>query len=1224
MIEADKVLRLPYMLYLFVVLLSCGVCSAQDLFFEKVTGEKINPVTPIHGIAKDSTGYMWFGSWNGAYRYDGKTFDFYYHDSNDNTSLPNNRIRNIISDKEYGLWLLTFDWKYVKYNYSLNNFKIVNDDLVPEIVITKLGNDSNKLNRNNNLNGKEYYLSSHHLRERDIKSGKTYQYTANMNRPGGLLDDYITTFFIDDEQILWLGTRGGDIYKVNTNRNPFELYYGYSRENEKTKLASVRAILKVDDKIWLGTNEGILIYNNNGLVKDHPFYSSNSEITEVRTLLMDSKGGIWIGGVRGLEYYNAETNESKTYISRKLHPDLEIWSVYAIKSSRENTVWIGLYNGLARISLTDYSIKFFNLSKEVNDKSIMDILVVDDNQLWLATEGNGIVRLMFNTKGDISDRSLINTSQTGMHEISGDMIYALHQDKTGAIWMGSSEGLNNIKTKGTSVQINKTPLIPDMPNIYISAITGDNDGNIWVSHKRGITVIEAGTGKISNYHIKDQVSSWTFMERALYKDTTNGKIYFGAKNGYVSFDPQRIKAVSNHDKLVLKSLYVSNEKVVPMKKIKNKPILTKSLLLTKSIELDYQNRNFAIELSLLDYIDDGEGIFEYMLEGHEDTWNQVFGSKVAYNKVPPGTYTFKARPVFPNGSGTSVVTLGVNILSPWYATPLAIVVYVVFLLGVLYLILREILSRERLKNEIKMERMNAEKHEELKKEKLEFFTSVSHELKTPLSLISDPLYRLQSGDLKQDDREIYFSIINRNVKNLSRLINQILDFRKSEKGKLKSHPTSWDFNELVRACYRSFKFIAIKRDIQFDLKVDDEPLYCYLDLEKTEQIIMNVLSNAFKYTSNGGKVVLSAKLNSKKTYLKIGIIDNGVGIEAKALKKIFKPFNNVGSRPFHGNSSGIGLSFTKNLIQLLKGKISIDSLPNIGTKVSIKLPYIEGKKETLSKIQQEATYKHYFNEDEKKVVNKANKPTVLIVEDNPDVQTYLSKELSNEFSILQEYNGKKGLESAVSNIPDLIISDIMMPIMEGTDLCKSIKTKEATSHIPVILLTAKDSDENQIKGYKYGAEAYVTKPFNVGILKAQVHSVLENRMLLEQRLSKITSIDQLQQETTDLDTVFLKKVTERIKEGMEVIDFNAEKLAETLGISQRQLYRKLKAVSGSTVHEYITRVRMDHAENLLLNSDMNVSQVAYKVGYSEPSNFSRTFSKRFGCSPSQYVKGKIV
>ncbi|WP_170860881.1 hybrid sensor histidine kinase/response regulator transcription factor [Flavobacterium fluvii] len=1193
----------------------------QDLFFEKISGREANPVTQIHGIAKDSIGYIWFGSWNGAYRYDGRTFDFFYHNPKNKTSLPNNRIRNIVSDNKLGLWFLTFDRKYVRFNYQLNSFKIVANTKVPKIIIDKLASNSNELNKDRIVNGKRYVLSSHLLTSQDIKSGKEYRYTANINRPGQLLDDYVTDFFIDDENIIWLGTKGGDVYKANPSRNPFELHYSYRKASENTKLATVKGILKVNDEIWLATDEGILIYNKEGLDYNHPFYKSNSQIKNTRSFFKDNKGRIWIGGINGLECYDPKSNQCKTVINRALSPNLGIWSVYALEASGNTNLWVGLYNGIACINLANDKISFYDLAATIHNGSVMDVLSVNGRELWLATEGSGVIRLKINGKGKLYDKLVLNTFDKHLeNKISGNIIYALHRDKRGAIWVGSSEGLNKIYPNTNPMRIEKIQLQSESPTIYISSITDDAKGNLWIAHKQGLSMIDIATNKISNYRKEDQFGSWTFSERAFHKDVANQKLYFGDKNGYLSFRPNEIKTNSVNDKLIFKTLYLSNEKVIPMDTINDQIVLTKDLSQTQSIQLDYDNRSFTIELASFNYGNTNKMVYEYTLEGYEDKWIKTNSSKITYNRLPPGDYVFKARVVSPNDTKSPIRELDIDVSAPWYGTWLAKIVFLMLLGLILYWVFKEILYRDRLKNEIKLERLNLEQQEALNKEKLEFFTNISHDLKTPLTLIADPLKRLQDNKVAPEDREVYYSIVNRNISYLTKLIHQILDFRKSEMGKLKLKPVAQDFKVFMEECHTTFKHIAINRNIDLKLQISDEPLYCYLDFEKLEQIINNIVSNAFKYTPDGGTIQLSASFDKAKSTIAISIEDNGIGIEAAALEKIFEPFNNVGPSPYYGSSSGIGLSLSRNLIELLEGSISMESTPNKGTKALITLPCLMAKNEDISPVKEEPVFLNEDYEEELEPTSFENgKPTLLIVEDNLDVQTYLGKELGKEYSLIQEYDGKRGLAAAIKYIPDIIVSDIMMPEMEGTEFCKELKSNENTSHIPLIFLTAKASDADQIEGFNLGAEAYVMKPFNVDILNAQIKSVLENRIILQNRLGTIKKIDQLQEEVTSVDNGFLDKVIEIITLNIEDTDFNSDELAQALGISQRQLFRKLKGISGSTVHEFITKVKMNQAEELLKNSGLSISQIAYKVGFSEPSNFSRTFSKHFGCSPSQYL-----
>ncbi|OYX80931.1 MAG: hypothetical protein B7Y83_17850, partial [Flavobacteriales bacterium 32-34-25] len=561
------------------------------------------------------------------------------------------------------------------------------------------------------------------------------------------------------------------MYKANPSRNPFELHYSYRKASENTQLATVKGIIKVDDKIWLATDEGILIYNKQGLDYNHPFYKSNSQINNPRSFFKDNKGRIWIGGRNGLECYDPKSNQCKSIINRTLCPNLTLWSVYALEASGNN-LWVGLYNGIASINLTNDKISFYDLTATINNGNVMDVLVVNHQELWLGTEGSGVIRLKINNKGKIYDTLALNTFDKNLkNKISGNMIYALHRDKRGAIWVGSSEGLDKIDSKTNPMRIEKIQLQSESPNIYISSITDDAKGNLWIAHKQGISMIDIGTNKISNYRKEDQFGSWTFSERAFYKDVANQKIYFGDKNGYLSFRPNEIKSNSVNDKLIFKSFYLANEKVIPLDRINDQVVLTKDLSQTESIDLDYDNRSFTIELASFNYSNTNKVVYEYILEGYEDKWIKTNSSKITYNKLPPGNYIFKARVVSPNDTKSPVKILDIHVSAPWYGSWWAKIFFLGSLAAIAFWIFREVLYRDRLKNEIKLERLNTERQEALNKEKIEFFTNISHDLKTPLTLIVDPLKRIQDDKVAAEDKEVYFSIVNRNISYLTKLIH---------------------------------------------------------------------------------------------------------------------------------------------------------------------------------------------------------------------------------------------------------------------------------------------------------------------------------------------------------------------------------------------------------------------------------------------------------------------
>ncbi|HYX06725.1 MAG TPA: hybrid sensor histidine kinase/response regulator transcription factor, partial [Bacteroidales bacterium] len=789
---------------------------------------------------------------------------------------------------------------------------------------------------------------------------------------------------------------------------------------------------------------------------------------------------------------------------------------------------------------------------------------------------------------------------------------------------GTSEGLDCIEKDTLTVQ--HISFGDNLPTPYISAVTGDGKGNIWISHKKGISKLHMPEREVSTYNIRDKNGNWIFLDGARYKDSSTNSIYFGARTGYVSFNPEKIKTNPFAPELALKSLYVSGKPVIPGDTIRGQVVLQKLLSRTKSIDLKYVNRNFSVEMAAMHYETPGDNMFMYKLEGYDDNWTKTTRNLITYNRIPPGNYIYRAKAISPDALFSLEKDLIIHVHAPWYASFWALSGYVVFILLILLLIYREILSRERLKSQVQLERLKMDKQEELNRDKLEFFTNVSHELRTPLTLIADPLKQLEEKKMPENKQKQYIKVINKNVRQLTELINQLLDFRKAEAGKLTVNYSVCNALKIIRKAAESFSLHAKQRNIQLSIQAEISRVSGYFDQEKLKQVMMNLISNAFKYTPDGGEVSvnISEQCSNGAAELIVIVKDTGIGISPDSLNKIFEPFNNEGSKPFYGNSSGMGMALTHYLVNIMDGQITAESIPGKGTKIILKLPFTRSHAISDAEINntRDAIYKNVLIESEGNSYLKTSKPTILIVEDNEDLQEYLATELSPEYMLLQEYNGEKGLISAIEMVPDLVVSDVMMPGMDGTQLCKSLKKDEKTSHIPIILLTAKTAEESQIEGLQTGADVYITKPFSVEVLKAQIESMIENRMLLQQKLARIIRIEALETESPQIENVFLKKIVKIIHTHIDSDNFGPEQLADILQISQRQLYRKLKAVSGSTVHEFITRVRMDHAAKLLLDSSLNISEIAYRTGFSEPSNFSRTFSRHFRMSPTQYQKRK--
>ena len=1218
----NVVVRLGLM---FVLLISSLPLLSQDLFFEKITGGSNAPNTSIYGIAKDSVGFVWFGSWYGLYRYNGVSFEVFMHDEEDPYSLPNNSMRNVITDEDKQLWMLTFDNKYVTYNYALNRFNLVVDDSVPNNAKRLLRSNPTQLNRLKEIDGWRYFIEGDMFTSHNKKTGDTVHYKPNMHQPGQLNQDFITSFYIDEQNIVWVGSRNGTIYKANTFRNPFQLHHVYPTKGVNTLQAPVRTLLKKENQLWLGTNEKeLIISDNEQVVEEHPYFKSGYNHQRIRALLEDQSGKVWIGSVYGLECYDPKTETAHLVFSKGLRGDQLVHLNYTLTQAHDNTIWAGVYNGIVKINPETYEVTPYDLNNFVGKRIIMSLVEDKQGDIWFATEGKGIFRLKFDANGAITDTlSIRNLRLKKFPGLSGNFVYYLYVDNDGLIWIATSEGLSCLDpTTLKAVELTEEDGLLDN---YITAITSDANGDIWVSNKKGISRIQKGSFNISNYNIVENNTNWVFLDGACYNDKEQNTIYFGAREGYVSFNPDKIKSDPFSPQLLLTSFYINGILVKPQERINGKVIMPKALYLSESVELDYNNRNFSIDMTALHFQNPTGITYWYKLEGYDDDWIQTSHNRVTYNKIPAGNYRFIARAVSLDNTRSAKVDLQVTILSPWYATTWAIVAYVIILVLLLVFIYKEILSRERLKNEVHLERLNVEKQEELNREKLEFFTNVSHELRTPLTLIVDPIKQLQNKQLSADNRSLYLSIINKNVEQLSKLITQLLDFRKAESGKLKAKLSIEDAAAIIKGCVESFYMNARQRDIDLSFHSDVSQVVGYFDKNKVEQIFLNIVSNAFKYTQNGGEVSVDLGVDEVAQTIVAKVIDNGIGIETNSLKKIFEPFNTIGAKPYHGGTSGIGLALTRNLVEVLNGKITINSTYQQGTIVTVTLPFSAVGKAVLEQAKmEEMPVPNGHKSDNKLDVSveqgTESKPVVLVVEDNKDVQRYLNAELSADYIVYLEDNGLAGLNRAISTIPDLIISDVMMPEMDGVTLCQEIKKNEKTCHVPLVLLTAKTTEANQIEGLKTGADAYIPKPFSVDLLKAQISSLLENRKRMQNALSQKEYINDLKSSESDINNVFLQKAVDVIQNNINQTSLNPEKLAELLQLSQRQLYRKIKAVSGSPVQEFITRVRMDEGARLLRSSTLNISQVAYEVGYSEPSNFSRTFNKHFGCTPTKYAR----
>jgi signal transduction histidine kinase/DNA-binding response OmpR family regulator len=652
---------------------------------------------------------------------------------------------------------------------------------------------------------------------------------------------------------------------------------------------------------------------------------------------------------------------------------------------------------------------------------------------------------------------------------------------------------------------------------------------------------------------------------------------------------------------------------------------------SSQITLAYNQSVFSIEFAALSYTVPEKNQYAYMLEGFDKDWNYVgYEHKATYTNLDPGEYLFKVIASNNDGiwnkEGTS---LKIIITPPFWKTGFAYTIYLLIAIAILYYIYREIKARERLKNEILFQKLTVEKIEELNQMKLNFFTNISHELRTPLSLIIDPLRKI-INEVSEPKVKNLSNLAFKNATRLSNLVNQLLDFRKFG-GQHKLETQHINVIEVIKEICLSFEEKARERDLQFDLGFNTAFKNASMDVDKLEKILTNLISNAFKFTPNGGKIqvlVSSFIEKNEKQSLEIQVKDTGPGVPQADKQKIFDLFFQVEGTPrYDMESSGIGLALVRELVQLHGGEISEVGKPGEGAVFVVKLPvqeYIPSPDEaefSVIEMQKKESVTNVLEEgvSDRTAEYLSGAPIILVVEDNVELREYISKDVLSKYHVEQAVNGLEGFEKAVALVPDLIISDIMMPDGNGLELCGKLKSDEKTSHIPVILLTAKQTDDNKIEGYRTGADAYISKPFNSELLNMQVENLLESRKRLRALFSQVNTRYPAEAAITDIDKEFLKKAEQAVLDNLSNTQFDVDSFAAKLKMNRRQFYRKFKAISDQTPHEYIIIIRLSKAAELLLAGGLNISEVGYQVGFSDPAHFTRAFTKVYGKSPKKYI-----
>lgn len=1070
----------------------------------------------------------------------------------------------------------------------------------------------------------------------DHKTGKIRIYENEIGDKNSLSQNSITSLMRDDNNIIWIGTYKKGVNYYHPDLFKFTTYT--LNPSKKNWLSNEDVNSFAEDakgNLWIGSNGAGLMYfdrekNTFKTFKHDPSNPNSISSDVIVDLCIDHNGGLWIGTyLGGLDYYDGRRFNHYVNNPNDLR-SLSNNSIWSIFEDSDNNLWIGtLGDG---ISLFDRATGTFNrFSPHVNINTsyfIMSIAENTDGNIWFSTN-IGIVeydkksgRFIQFTSDEDSDNSL-----------SSNTTLDIYCDSRGWVWIATREGLNlyNPITEKFTILGEKDGILDD----NILTILEANDGNMWLATPRGLTnlILETdSTGQLvfstKNYDDKDGLHGKEFNEHAALK-TREGELIFGGADGFSIFDPENLSSTLLNPKVVFSGLKVQNREVAIGEELNHRVLLPKSLNNIESISFNHFEKTFSISFAALNYLNPEKTIFHYKLDGFNEDWTatDASGREVTYTNLHPGEYTFRVYASdMENSLKSDEASLSIVVLPPFWRTKWAYSLYLVVTLFLIFYTIQFIVKRERNKFLLHQEKLETAKVHEMDMMKLKFFTNISHEFRTPLTLILSPLERLIKATEDNSNKE-QLRLIQRNSKRLLNLVNQLLDFRRLEVQGLTLDVREGELVAFCKEATESFSDLSETRNIKLSFSSNVNELKAAFDYDKIEKIIFNLLSNAFKFTNENGNISVSLlyeDTESEENFVHIVVKDTGIGIPEEKQEIIFERFvQNIPSGVTVNKGSGIGLSLTREFVQMHNGRIKLESVPGVGSKFTVVLP-VKGQAEQQGYIEEIITKplkKETLSEENLQVLNPNGEPCkLLLVEDNPDIRFYLKDNLKSAYQITEAKDGWKAWNAILEDMPDLVVSDIMMPEMDGIELCKKIKTDKRTSHIPVILLTARTTDQQKYEGLQTGADDYITKPFNFEMLELRIQNLIKQRQKLRNLYNKNFEIKPSEISVTSLDEKFLQKVKDLTEKNMQEPDFSVEKLSLEIGISRAHLYNKLLALTGKTPIEYIRIMRIRRAAQLLEKSQLTVMEVAYKVGFNDPRYFTKHFKNEYKMTPSQYIK----
>lgn len=1213
-------------------------------------GPRVDPITPantpemlshtISDIEEDIYGRIWVGTRQGLYV-------FWEEDDERKVKVINTRelIRNIeINDTEVfigygnGIFRLNIDMETL----SKKNPEKISDINSNAMLVTKRGDM---------FVGNERGLTLYNRNRFNNRSFDAPMHFEEGWEANSLSKNVVQSLFEDKSGIVWVGTNGGGLNKYNPRQKKFR-HFNKTRIPGSLSYNKLRTIYEDRNKnIWIGTEGGGIDFLSH---KENSNYATGWKSLDIGTsrqiraysfLELNDEGPVEVLAGVGYPYVTLKFREDHPVpqsVDRGKFEEVQN-SVFASVKTANGNIWLGTYgrgNGLLRYKPNSNDkdmVDFKPMGKPGSLSSVNIRSLLEDcyGNLWIGTD-RGLNLLVPGEQDEMSPHFIVfKHDPNDPNSISHDYILPIFQAKDSTLWVGTmGGGLNKViyDKDPSKIKFEAVTTKDGLPNDAIKGILEDDYGDLWISSNKGLTRYDVKDKLVKNYGISDGLQDYEFSELACCK-LSSGEMLFGGVNGFNAFFPKDIVSDMSTPQLALTDFQILNQSVVPGEKRNGRIILDNAVNHINRVKLKYSENSFSVYFSSLHFSAPAQNTYKYMLEGFDQEWIRKDASdRIAkYTNLRPGKYVFKVLASNNDGVWTDdPKLLQVIITPPWYFSTLAWVIYVAIFLASLWFFQRFSLIRIKQKNELLMEHFEKEKIQELSQMKLRFFTNISHEFRTPLTLIIGPLEKLIREGNKLSEIKIAEShaIMHRNASILLRLINQLIDFRKFEQGKMILRASNTNVISFLKEVFLSFSELAEKKNITYQFSTGRQDINLWFDDDKLERIMYNILSNAFKFTPEGGKIKL--EVDEDEYHVIIQVVDTGVGIPKEMQGHIFERFyqaDRIKNRKV--GSTGIGLSFIKGLVEMHKGEITFESVIDEGTNFMVKLQKGTAHldEEQMRAISRDEAPKKNFsylepikvseNEDQER---SSEKRKVLLVEDNYELKSFVKDSLKGHYEIHTAENGKEGLEKVAEIHPDVVVSDIMMPVMNGFTLCEKLKTDEKISHIPVILLTAKSTAENRIKGYNLGADGYISKPFSIEVLEARIQNLIESREKLQQKMRTTVSLEPSEVTTTSMDEKFLQKILKIVEENIPNSDFTVEKLASDYGMSQIVLNKKLKGLTGMTAKAFIRNIRLKRAAQLFATGNYSVTDVTYEVGFSDLKYFRTCFKDEFGSSPSEYIK----